>query len=94
MPSRKPCVACAKSIGTVGPASDADASGKTVVEGVDCHGETPNYSAYYHPSSGYLKLSGYYVSTEVCADSEWWRDTFVGYADINIGCAQSAYGAP
>jgi hypothetical protein len=55
---------------------------------------TPNYtySAYYHPS-GYLKLSGYYVSTEVCAHSRYWF-TDVGYINENIGCAQSGYGAP
>jgi hypothetical protein len=51
------------------------------------------YSAYYVPTAGYLKLSGYYVSTEVCATSRYWYQAFDMQAKY-IGCVQSTYGSP
>lgn len=51
------------------------------------------YSAYHYPTGGYLKLSGYYVSTEVCATSRYWWQALDWQAKY-IGCAQSTYGSP
>lgn len=51
------------------------------------------YTAFYHPSGQAIKLSGYNVSSEVCATSRYWFGGG-GYGEINISCAQSTYGAP
>jgi hypothetical protein len=49
------------------------------------------WSAWYIPTAGYLKLSGYYVSTEICGHSAWWG---TNARNDDIGCVQSTFGAP